>query len=80
MRTGRHKLIVHEDGDDELYDLSEDPGELANLVSRDPDRYAQMRERFRESEAPHADTPTLSQPKQLTAEQEEGLRALGYIE
>ncbi|MEX0655703.1 MAG: sulfatase-like hydrolase/transferase, partial [Phycisphaeraceae bacterium] len=35
---GRYKCILHEDGEPELYDMQEDPGELTNLAGDQPQR------------------------------------------
>jgi len=41
VRDERWKLITHHGGDDELYDLREDPLEAKNLASSFPDGEAQ---------------------------------------
>ncbi|RKY66072.1 MAG: hypothetical protein DRQ08_03995, partial [Candidatus Latescibacterota bacterium] len=42
-RTLRYKYIWASDGRDELYDLSEDPGERCNLVDEMPEKVEEMR-------------------------------------
>jgi len=42
-RTLRYKYIWASDGRDELYDLSEDPGERCNLVDEMPEKVKEMR-------------------------------------
>ena len=57
VRIGRYKLIeFFEDGRQELYDLSSDPGELQDLAASMPERVAQLSETMRawreETDAP----------------------------
>ena len=48
IRQGNHKLIHYwEDDRDELYDLSEDPGEQQDLSQEQPERTSKLRETLR---------------------------------
>ena len=45
LRTHRWKYIVYRDGEEELYDLHEDPYELHNVASSKPSVRRRMRAR-----------------------------------
>lgn len=81
IRDDRYKLI-HDTarGAEELYDVVADPAESRNLVSSDPLRAAFYREALLEwiSEAPRAKRQA-EEKTRLTAEECEGLQALGYV-
>lgn len=44
IRTRTHKLIVASDGEEELYDLAQDPSESHNLIEQEPDLATHLRE------------------------------------
>ena len=46
--AGRYKYIWASNGQDELYDLSKDPGEKRNLAAKDPRRVARMQKAMEE--------------------------------
>ena len=46
LRKGNWKLVSAKGGKWELYDLSTDPGETANLAKRHPDRVKDMADRY----------------------------------
>jgi arylsulfatase A-like enzyme len=80
VQEGRHKLVVARPGSEgvperpvELFDLAEDPGEARNLAAANPS----LVERLRAQLAEHLQA--LPAKPQLTPEQEERLRALGYV-
>jgi arylsulfatase A-like enzyme len=88
VRSGGLKLILNNDGPElwragthvELYALSLDPGEAHNLVGTRPVAEAFLRqelERFRRRQAALATGGT---PLELTPEELEQLRALGYVQ
>lgn len=88
VRSGDLKLILNNDGRDlwragthvELYDLADDPDEARNLAGHRPIAEAFLRqelERFRTQVAARA---AGSAPLELTDEEREQLRALGYIQ
>ncbi len=62
----------------ELYNLTQDPGELRNLALVEPDRVRRMTEELQrglQRLAPRGDQAT---PNPISAEQEQRLRSLGY--
>ncbi len=75
---GDHKLIVdQESGRAWLFDLATDPHERVDLSRREPERTAQLRQRIDQwpGEAPRTTTPDV----ELSDEERERLRALGYL-
>ncbi len=48
IRTAEHKLIAHETGETELYDLEEDPDERKNVAAERPDAVQALRRRLRQ--------------------------------
>jgi arylsulfatase A-like enzyme len=88
VRNGPLKLILNNDGPElwragthvELYDLAADPGERHNLAATRPIAEAFLRqelERFRRQQAARSSDAT---PLELTPEELEQLRALGYVQ
>ncbi len=82
VRWAHFKLIqhLHEGGADELYDLSADPGEIRNIASNKPELAATGRaliQSWREFWNAHG---TKAETMQMTAQQRERLRSLGYID
>ena len=78
VRDGRYKYI--EAPTPELYDLREDPKELENLASNNPERAGEMAELL--GEWKHATEPepeSVQATRSLTSEEEEALRSLGYL-
>ena len=77
VQKGRSKYILHSSGEDELYDLVEDPGERVNLIDADPVKAAEMR-RYLERRAD--DLAQSASPEVTTAKPEilRELQALGY--
>jgi arylsulfatase A-like enzyme len=78
---GRYKLVVDLEGDSPaLYDLESDPGELANVASREPDVVASMLEQLEvhiaETTAVELEQETVELPEEL----QKPLRALGYLD
>jgi arylsulfatase A-like enzyme len=68
-------------GEEELYDLTRDPGEKTNLVGSDPLRAAWSRQSLHHWIASSARAATSGSvvPKGLSREQCENLKALGYV-
>jgi arylsulfatase A-like enzyme len=68
-------------GEEELYDVIRDPGERTNLVAADPLRAAWSRQALHHwiASAARAAAPGAVAPAQLTREQCENLKALGYL-
>lgn len=86
-RKGRWKLVVDPslaDGNPSLYDLDQDPGELHSVLDAHPDVYKELvedLETWRTAVAVDKGKllPTEQEPE-LTEEEIEQLRAMGYIE
>lgn len=80
VRTETWKLIARRDGRDlELYDLTADPGETADLTRekrRELERLRRFLESWEQNLRPAAETAS----EELDPETVEGLKALGYID
>ena len=82
LRDERFKYVYYtQTGEEWLYDLAEDPGETRDLAAREPLRTAYYRQEL------HAWTlqlarrgPARSEQAELSREQCENLKALGYIQ
>ena len=87
IRSARWKLIPHEDGN-LLFDLANDPGETRNVAEQHPDRAARLRARSRWNRQRYEEFKSLLEAKdqvgreevELSADQIERLRALGYLD
>jgi hypothetical protein len=81
--VGTHKLIWGSDGRRELYDLSADPLETRDLIRDQPELATQLGaelDRYFEVLA-HCTMPSHPhQKQQLTPEQQELLKGLGYLD
>jgi arylsulfatase A-like enzyme len=68
-------------GDEELYDIAQDPGEKTNLVASDPLRAAWSRQALHHwiASAARAETSGIVAPGDVSREQCENLKALGYV-
>jgi arylsulfatase A-like enzyme len=82
MTDGRWKLVTQagQPGRTELYDLKEDPAESTDLAARHADRVARFRETLLVFERIHAPPEEPLEQTEITPEQLETLRALGYVE
>jgi arylsulfatase A-like enzyme len=82
LRDGRHKLIYGaRAGEDELYDLQQDPEERRNLAASDPLRAALYRQALhRRILELTRETAASADGAKLTRKQLENLRALGYVQ
>jgi arylsulfatase A-like enzyme len=82
VRTARYKLITAKTaGAAEIYDLAADPGEVHNIVGRQPavdEELSALAAAYWEMAAPSA-APTAS-TRPLDEETRERLRALGYVD
>ena len=79
---GSHKLIYDtRTGSQQLYDLAADPGERSDRAAADPIVAAFHRQALQETIARLASRPVASAPDQaeMTREQCENLKALGYL-
>jgi len=63
----------------ELYDLEQDPGETTNLASADPQRVKKFRAALIAFEQKNSPVTATSEKIEITPEQLEALRALGYV-
>jgi arylsulfatase A-like enzyme len=79
---GRWKFISKTRHPDhvELYDLSDDPSERANLAGDLADRVARFRDMLTAFEQAHAPVTEALEQTDITPEQLEALRALGYVD
>ena len=77
VQDGRFKLIRAPRA--ELYDLAQDPGELADLSGRDPRRTAGLRRSLEDMAARIAGAQPAKGPQAIDAETAERLEALGYV-
>jgi arylsulfatase A-like enzyme len=81
IRLGDHKYIYNTDGNEELYDLREDPDEQRNLVARQPERASVLRAQL-ESIVDLEGARAVSEDNRLREDprMDELLEALGYVE
>jgi len=84
LRDDRYKLIYDtRTGDSELYDLEADPGERHQLSASDPlraDYYRQALQHWILRLRPAAAAAAAAQRLQMTPEQCENLKSLGYVD
>ncbi|MCB9850880.1 MAG: sulfatase [Phycisphaerales bacterium] len=78
------KYIASSDGDDELYNLDSDPGELINLISSEPETASELAHRLAQlTKSATAKPPSGDTPPGEGVELDENLRAqlqsLGYV-
>jgi arylsulfatase A-like enzyme len=73
-----HKYIHSSDGDHELFDLVEDPAESRNLIREQPERSARLARRLQALLASRSHASAAPAPEELSTEEIEELRALGY--
>jgi arylsulfatase A-like enzyme len=85
LRRGRWKLVRRGDRS-ELYDLGADPGEQRDLAAREPERTRALAEQLSrwtaelQQQGRRAGTWATPAPEPHPKEQQEALRALGYVE
>jgi arylsulfatase A-like enzyme len=76
VRSGPHKLIVSpEDDEEELFDLTADPGETTNVIAEHPEIAERLRHQLWSTLEQANDTSA-----ELDAETRERLRAMGYLD
>lgn len=86
IRTKRHKYVrglVNEALPEELYDLDADPAERENIIAKQPEIAAELRERLAELVAAGAQAASVEETAYTDQEKEileERLRDLGYME
>ncbi|MCC6409473.1 MAG: sulfatase [Planctomycetes bacterium] len=76
----RWKYIRSTDGKHELYDLEADPREKRNLIAEKPELARTLEERLSRFEADSRAGPEQAAPVEVSAEELETLRALGYAD
>ena len=64
---------------EELYDLSNDPGELSNLIHEQPEIAAELRQTLQLAGETGRDTTAREEAPELTQEEIDKLEALGYV-
>ena len=80
LRTDRYKLIWHEGGPFELYDLASDPKEQFDLSASDPERLTEMIDQLNRWMQARSPSPRPSALESQDERAKKELRALGYIE
>ena len=82
MRMPRYKCVVDtRSGSEELFDLQADPAEKADRGALEPGRLLHCRQALHRlilDQRP--DRASIARPAELTPQQLENLRALGYVE
>lgn len=86
-RSGDHKLVQHITDGTVLFDLRKDPGESTDIAAQAPDKVAALQAELADWQAklglPALDAPIdapKGMPENLSAEEIEALKALGYME
>lgn len=83
LRTGRHKYIFAPDNPEvapELYDLVADPGELTNIVDREPQLAFSLRADLERLSAENTPTGTERMSAEEEAVMRDRLEQLGYLD
>ena len=79
--TPKWKYIFnHQDDTEQLYKIDEDPLELYNIFYKEPERCRQLRERLVHWVLQSKKYPPKKRSVTLSLDEEEKLRALGYIQ
>jgi len=79
IRDNRHKLILHRDGEMELYDLETDPGEDKNLASIASEQLTAMRERLESWHREIVKDAPAGSRYEIDPEIQKHLESLGYM-
>jgi len=81
MREGDWKVLIHQGEKDswELYNLADDPGEKHNLAESEPQVFASMQKRLLDWLRANPPFDAAFAQQELTEEQEEKLRSVGYL-
>ncbi len=81
LRQGRYKIIADQLNDTvALFDLEQDPDEMNDLSSEDPERLQKMAELLALAIEHSKRDALTAETEELTEEEIEALRALGYVE
>jgi arylsulfatase A-like enzyme len=80
LQDVRYKYILHPQGQDEFYDLREDPLELENLIGNDSESESLLRSRLRALYAKMLRQTQGIEPGGVSDRDLEELRALGYVQ
>ena len=81
LRVNNWKLIKNHDGKEpyELYDLKADPGETMNLWTQDKNTFATLQGNLDQLLSSEQHNKNASSPEELSPEQKERLKSLGYL-
>jgi arylsulfatase A-like enzyme/Tfp pilus assembly protein PilF len=77
--SGDWKLVVGAERQEELFDLTSDPGERTSVAAQQPQRVQQMHAALRAALRKMAPQGDAARPQAASPEQEERLRSLGYV-
>jgi arylsulfatase A-like enzyme len=80
LQNSRYKYIMHSQGEDEFYDLREDPLELENLIGADSDSESLLRSRLKTLYSKMQRQTQGIEPGEVSPQSLEELRALGYVQ
>jgi len=80
IQSWPYKLVLRTTGERELFDLSNDPAELDDLVEREPERSEELLAKLRAETARRPPQYSDTERPELRPETEEALRALGYLD
>ncbi|MBW2286373.1 MAG: sulfatase [Deltaproteobacteria bacterium] len=80
IQSWPYKLVLRTTGERELFDLANDPAELHDLSTLEPERVAELVAKLRSEAASHPPMYEEADRPELRPETEEALRALGYLD
>ncbi len=81
LRTANHKLIVHDNGSIELYDLQDDPGEIHNISDEKPEIVTELQEILAQWKAQNlAQSTETESVQEIDTTLAARLQALGYLD
>jgi len=80
IQSWPYKLVLRTTGERELFDLANDPAELHDISTREPERVAELVAKLRSEVARRPPEYSEADRPELRPETEEALRALGYLD
>jgi arylsulfatase A-like enzyme len=80
IQSWPYKLVLRTTGERELFDLANDPAELHDLSTLEPERVAELVAKLRSEAASRPPRYEEADRPELRPETEEALRALGYLD